>query len=158
TRLVRWLAAPLLVAGLVTVAPAQAAAAFSSTMVNQASSTCATVPNGNSAVQLTRSTCNSSAGQTFSFTLVSGDVDSIGTFTSGSCLDIYGASTADNAAVIQYACHSGTNQQFRLTSLGSNMFSVVAVHSGKCVAGDATALTQLPCNTSTARVWRIPGF
>jgi GH43 family beta-xylosidase len=161
TRLIRWLAGPVLVAGLVTVAPAapaQAAAAFSSTIVNQASSDCATVPNGNSAVQLTRAACNSSAGQSFSFTLVSGDVYTIGTFTAGSCLDIFGASAADNATVIQYACHTGTNQQFRLTALGGNTFTVAAVHSNKCVAGDGTALVQLPCNSATTRVWRIPGF
>lgn len=161
TRLFRWLAGPVLVAGLVTVAPAapaSAAVAFSSTMVNQANSNCATVPNGNSAVQLTRTTCSSSAGQTFAFSLVSGDVYTIGTMTAGSCLDITGASTSDNAAVIQYACHTGTNQQFRLTALGNNTFTVMAVHSSKCVAGDSTALVQLPCNSSSARIWRLPGF
>jgi hypothetical protein len=57
------------------------------TIVNQANNTCATVPNGNSAVQLTRSACDSSAGQTFAFNLVSGDVYTTGTMTSGSCLD-----------------------------------------------------------------------
>jgi len=165
----RWFAATVLAAGLVTVAPganAHAAVAFSSTVVNQGNGNCVTVPGGagTSALQLTQSTCNSSASQSFAFTLVSGDVYSIGTLTAGSCLDVYGASTADNATVIQYACHTNTNQQFRLQALGNNNFSVTAVHSGKCVAPSAdssannAALVQLPCNTATSRVWRIPGF
>jgi GH43 family beta-xylosidase len=168
----RWLTATVLAAGVVTVAPtapvAHAAVAFSSTMVNQANSNCATVPGGagTSALQLTQSTCNSSASQSFSFSPVAGttDVYSIGTLTGGSCVDIYGASSADNSAVIQYACHTNTNQQFRLTALGSNNFSVTALHSSKCVApsGDSgannAALVQLPCNTTSSRVWRLPGF
>lgn len=158
-----------LVTSLVTVAAAgsaQAAVAFSSTMVNQGNGNCATVPGGaaTSALQLTQSTCNSSASQSFSFSPVSGDIYTIGTLTSGSCVDIYGASSADNSAVIQYACHSNTNQQFRLQSVGTNIFNVIAVHSSKCVvpSGDSSAnnaaLVQLPCTTATSRAWRIPGF
>ncbi|HET6211257.1 MAG TPA: family 43 glycosylhydrolase, partial [Micromonosporaceae bacterium] len=88
--------------------------------------------------------------------------------TSGSCVDVSGASTADNAAIIQYTCHTGTNQQFRLQPVAIsgavNTFNLVAVHSGKCVvpAGDSTAsntkLVQLPCTSATTRVWRLPGF
>jgi GH43 family beta-xylosidase len=151
----RWLMAACLAAGLVTVTQAQnaqAAVAFSSTMVNQATGSCATVPNNTSGVQLTQASC----GQTFTFTPISGDIYRIGTPT-GSCVDIYGASTSDNAAVIQYGCHDGTNQQFRLLPQGSNnVFNVAAVSSGKCVAGDSNALVQLPCTAS--RAWRIPGY
>ena len=156
-----------LVAGLfsaLSAGSALAATTFTTTAANQGNGNCATVPNGNSAVQLTQSTCNSSAGQKFTFTPVSGDVYTVGTLTAGSCLDIYGASTADNAAVIQYGCHSGTNQQFRLQSVGTTTFSLVAVGSGKCVApsGDSSAnnavLVQLPCTSQTSRAWRLPGY
>jgi GH43 family beta-xylosidase len=168
-RLRRLLAAAFLTTGLITVAPAgtaQAAVAFTSTMVNQGNGNCATIPGGagTSALQLTQSTCNSSASQSFSFSPVSGDVYTIGTLTSGSCVDIYGASSSDNSAVIQYACHSGTNQQFRLQSTGTNIFTVVAVSSGKCIvpSGDSSAnnaaLVQLPCTTATSRTWRLPGY
>jgi len=148
-----------LVAGLLSVATAQAATAFTSTVVNSSSGQCATVPNGNSAVQLTQTGCNSGAGQSFRFTPVSGDVYTVSTFTSGSCVDIYGASTADNAAVIQYACHSGTNQQFRLQAAGSpggSAFTLVAVGSGKCVTVVNALLVQLACGTAAA--WRLPGY
>ncbi len=154
-----------LVAGLLSVlgaATAFAATAFTSTVINQGNGNCATVPNGNSAVQLIQSACASSAGQKFTFTPVSGDVYTIATFTAGSCVDIYGASSADNAAVIQYGCHSGTNQQFRLQSAATGIFTIVAVSSGKCIApsGDSatTALVQLPCTSQTSRAWRLPGY
>ncbi|MEU4248065.1 RICIN domain-containing protein [Amycolatopsis sp. NPDC026612] len=150
------LAAALLAAGFFVVAPAGAATTFTSTMVNSSSGSCATVPNGDSAVQLTQTACTSGAGQSYTFTPVSGDAYTIGTFTSGSCVDIYGASTADNAAVIQYACHGETNQQFRLQSAGTNTFNVVAVSSGKCVTPANNALVQLPCSSASA--WRVPGY
>ncbi|MEV4116246.1 RICIN domain-containing protein [Nonomuraea sp. NPDC049695] len=35
---------------------------------------------------------------------------------SGKCLDVSGASTADGADIQQYACGSGTNQQWTRTS------------------------------------------
>ncbi|WP_284745702.1 RICIN domain-containing protein [Amycolatopsis sp. RTGN1] len=149
-------AALVVVAGALVV-PASAAATFTSTMVNPANGSCATVPGSGSAVQLTQAACTSGAGQSFTFTPASGDAYTIGTFTAGSCVDISGASTSDNAAVIQYACHSGTNQQFRLQSVGTNIFTVVAVSSGKCVVPANNALVQLPCSGSST-AWRLPGF
>ncbi|TDV42201.1 RICIN domain-containing protein [Actinophytocola oryzae] len=150
-----------LVAGLVSALPAAAATTFTSTLVNQASGGCAAVPGGasTSALQLVAQTCDASARQSFTFTPVSGSSDAyrVGTLTSGSCLDISGASTSDNAAVIQYACHSAGNQQFRLQAVGTNV-NVVAVGSGKCVALSGANLVQLPCSTSADRVWRVPGF
>ncbi|MFJ7214997.1 RICIN domain-containing protein [Amycolatopsis sp. NPDC098790] len=148
------LAAALLVAGSAVVAPAAAAATFTSTMVAPAGG-CATVPNATSAVQLTQTACTSGAGQSYTFT-PAGDAYTIGTFTAGSCVDISGASTSDNAAVIQYACHSGTNQQFRLQPAGTNTFTVVAVSSGKCITPSGSVLVQLPCSAASA--WRLPGY
>ena len=67
---------------------------------------------------------------------------------SGKCLDVTGASTADGAAVIQWTCGSGTNQQWTLASNGS----IVSRSSGKCLdvpgfsTTDGTALDQWACN------------
>jgi GH43 family beta-xylosidase len=151
-------AAVCLAAALASAPDAQAATAFSSTVVNQGN--CVDVPNGagTSGLQLIQWSCNSGANQSFTFTPVSGSGDTytIGTVTPGSCVDIYGASTADNAAVIQYGCHSGANQQFRLAQVTSG-FQVISVSSGKCVTtGDGSALVQLPC--TAARAWQIPGY
>jgi GH43 family beta-xylosidase len=156
---------PVLLAG-----PASAAVTFTSTAVNQASSRCMTVPGGasTSALQLTQATC-SAAGQQFTFTPTSATSD-VYTITTGAglCIDVSGNSTADNATVIQYACHSGNNQRYRLqpvTISGATFtFNLVATHSNKCIvpAGSSTAdnvgLVQLPCSTATVRVWRLPSF
>ena len=153
--------------------PAQAApATFSSTVVNMAGSNCTDVPasNPDNGVQLILWSCHGGANQNFTFVPVSGTTNqyNIRTLTSGSCVDIYGASTADNASVIQWTCHSGDNQRFRLEPVNvsgvDKTFNVVAVHSGKCVApaggatGNNTGLVQLPCSTTSVRVWRLPGY
>jgi hypothetical protein len=164
-----------LVAALVPVilaGNAQAAAAFSTTMVNQGNGNCADVPNGagTSALQLVQWSCNAGSNQSFGFTAVPGasNTYTISTVTSGSCIDISAASTEDNAAVIQYGCHTSANQQFRLQAVAvngaNNTFNVVSVASGKCIAaaGDASAsntnLVQLACTSATSRVWRLPNF
>lgn len=164
------LTAVILMAGLVVAVPASAATTFTSVVVNQGNANCAGVPGTGSAVQLTQSGCGSSAAQSFTFVPLSAssDIYNVRTSTSGSCVDIFNASTADNSTVIQYACHSATNQQFRLQPVSvsgvTNTFNVVAVHSGKCVvpaadgSASGTGLVQLPCSTATSRVWRLPGF
>ena len=91
----------------------------------------------------------------------------------GKCLDINGVSTADGAAVIQWTCHSGTNQQFTLRKVtyagnDSHDYQLVARHSGKCVdvSGVSTAagarVHQWTCNpvgqgTPLNQTWRLWG-
>src|SRR5215218_6111882 len=93
-------AAAVVLFPFLTVTAAQAATTFSTTLVNQAANRCAAVPGGAStaALQLTQQTCNSATYQGFTFTPVAGTTDqySVNTVTAGSCLDIFGASTADN--------------------------------------------------------------
>jgi len=153
--------------------PAQAApVTFSSTAVNQGSGLCMEVPGGapTNALQLRQRSCTGAASQNYTFVPVSGVANTynIRTLTSGSCVDVFGASTADNATIIQWTCHSNNNQRFRLQPVtisgATNTFNVVAVHSNKCIvpAGASTAndtgLVQLPCSTATVRVWRLPGY
>jgi hypothetical protein len=155
------------------VQPGQGNAApvtFTSATINQAGGNCANVPSSASAVQLLLAACNGGASQNLTFVPVSGTADqyNIRTFTGNSCLDVNGASTADNAAVIQYACHANNNQRYRLQAVSvggaANTFNIVAVHSGKCIvpSGTSTAnntgLVQLPCGTDTVRVWRLPSY
>jgi hypothetical protein len=51
---------------------------------------------------------------------------------SGKCLDVQSASKTDGAAVIQWTCTGGTNQQWSLTNVGDHV-QLVARHSGKCL-------------------------
>ncbi|MEU4221902.1 RICIN domain-containing protein [Actinoplanes sp. NPDC026623] len=80
---------------------------------------------------------------------------------SGKCLDVVGASTADNAETIQYACGAGFNQQWRRVDLGNGYVQLEARHSGKCldVAGGSTAdnarVVQFACGAGTNQQWQL---
>jgi hypothetical protein len=60
---------------------------------------------------------------------------------SGKCLDIAGASTAENINVVQWTCHGGPNQKFKFTPTASGYYRLVAQHSGKVlrVSGGSSA-------------------
>jgi len=155
-------------AGVAVAAPVT----FSSTAVNQASGRCMELPGGapTNALQLVQRTCTGATSQNFTFVPVSGlaNTYNIRTVTGTSCVDVNGASTADNATIIQWPCHSNANQRFRLQAVTvagvTNTFNVIATHSNKCIvpAGSSTAdnvgLVQLPCSTATVRVWRLPTY
>ncbi len=154
-------------AGIAVAEPASALVTFTSTAVNQNGSNCMTLPGGNTAnlVQLTQLGCNAAVYQNFTFNPYSTSTDTytIATSTAGKCIDVNGASTADNATIIQWTCHSNTNQRWRLVPVGTDKtFNIVSVSSGKCIvpsgggSGANVGLVQLPCSTATSRVWRLP--
>lgn len=152
--------------------PALAAVTFTSTAANQNGGNCVDLPNSSTAngTQLRQLACNNAGNQSFTFTPVSGTTDqfTIGTAAAGKCVDVNGVSTADNATIIQWTCNSGNNQRFRLLPVAvagtDKTFNLQAVHSGKCVVpsggsnASGTGLVQLPCNTTTSRVWRLPNY
>ncbi|XYH93542.1 RICIN domain-containing protein [Sorangium sp. So ce1128] len=83
----------------------------------------------------------------------------LGARHSGKCLDVNGASTADGAAVQQWTCNGGSNQQWQLQSAGSGYYRVVARHSGKCLdvvrssTADGAAVQQYACNGGSNQQW-----
>jgi len=76
------------------------------------------------------------------------------------CVDVYGASPADGAAVKQWDCGDQDNQAFWLLKHG-DAHEIRAVHSGKCLAfqgaGDwnGTALVQTACDGGAAQRFRF---
>lgn len=166
------LAALTLAVAFLVAPPASAAVAFTSTGVNQNGGNCLDLPGGSTTTgaQLRAFACSSgAAGQNFTYTPVSGTSDTYTITTrSGQCVDVYGASTADDAAIIQWPCHGGTNQRWRLVPVSvsgvDKTFNLVSVGSGKCVAPSGgssasdTDLVQLPCSAGNGRVWRLPAF
>jgi hypothetical protein len=74
-------------------------------------------------------------------------------------LDASGASTAAGGKVIQWPAHGGTNQQWRLTKLADNVFTLVNVNSGLCldVPDGSTAsgvqLQQWTCTGAAGQQW-----
>ncbi len=52
---------------------------------------------------------------------------------SSKCADVSGGSLTNGTNVIQWTCSGHTNQQWALKSVGTNVFNLVNVNSGKCM-------------------------
>jgi hypothetical protein len=82
---------------------------------------------------------------------------------SGKLADVFNASTADGANVVQWAANGQTNQQWRFVDLGGGFFQVVSANSGKCLdvfggtgaTGDGVRVVQWACGTGTNQHWRL---
>lgn len=61
---------------------------------------------------------------------------------SGKCLDVANWSTANGANILQWDCHGGANQRFRILDAGGGYWALQNVNSGKCidVSGVSTAV------------------
>jgi Ricin-type beta-trefoil lectin domain len=137
---------------------------FSSTLANTGTGQCMDENDWTtqSAAQFQQYTCNSGTNQAFRFVPTSsgGSTYFIQPMTPDYCTDVDGNSTASGAAIIQYPCSYKSNEEFTLTSVGTNEYHVVAASSGLCVApsgGSKTAgadLVQVSC-TSADTTWTI---
>ena len=80
---------------------------------------------------------------------------------SGQCLDVYGASTDAAAPVIQWTCHGGPNQQWRLEPAGGGAFRIIARHSGQVLdvygglVDDVTPIIQWPVHGGDNQAWTL---
>jgi pectate lyase len=82
--------------------------------------------------------------------------------TSGKCIDVPAASTADGALLQQWGCTANSNwQQFRLSPVGTN-YQLVNVNSGKCIdvpdwsTTSGTQLQQYTCVSSqNNQLWKL---
>jgi hypothetical protein len=80
---------------------------------------------------------------------------------SGQCVDVRDASTANNAAVIQWGCNGGYNQQWRFQSVGGGYVQIIARNSGKCLdvtsasTSDGASIIQYTCGTGYNQHWSV---
>jgi|GEM_PF-2044013 len=80
---------------------------------------------------------------------------------SNKCLDVSGVSKQTGANVIQWDCHGGDNQSWRLIPKGHGYYMIVAKHSNKCldVAGigtqDNANIYQWDCHGGDNQLWKI---
>jgi hypothetical protein len=81
---------------------------------------------------------------------------------SGHCLDVYGGSGADGVNIIQWECHLGANQQWKLQPAAENgYYFVISKSSGKCLSSSFFSLPiigktqQLTCNGLDDQKWMI---
>jgi uncharacterized repeat protein (TIGR03803 family) len=80
---------------------------------------------------------------------------------SGKCLDVSGGSTDAGAPAIQWTCHGGPNQQWRLEPAGGGAFRIIARHSDQAldVSGgsvdDVAPIIQWPVHGGDNQVWTL---
>ncbi|MCE5291716.1 MAG: RICIN domain-containing protein [Nocardiaceae bacterium] len=79
----------------------------------------------------------------------------------GLCADVEGSSTADNTRVLQYACHGGTNQTWRVANNPSGGTSFINASTGKCLApldgslSIGAGLVQVTCGIARSQRWDL---
>lgn len=79
---------------------------------------------------------------------------------SGKCMDVSDVSQANGAALLQYPCGGGLNQQFRLQADGQ-YYRLIARHSRKCVevssssTADGAAVQQSNCTSGQNQQWSL---
>ena len=77
------------------------------------------------------------------------------------CLDVNGGSLDDGASIIQWQCHGGGNQQWRLEVAGDGYSRIVSRHSGKCLdvnggsRDDGASIIQWQCHGGANQQWRL---
>ena len=80
---------------------------------------------------------------------------------SGKLLDVFNASTADGAAVVQWAGNGQTNQRWQFRDAGGGFVNVISVNSNKCLdvfnaaTTDGARAVQWTCNNGTNQQWRV---
>ncbi|MEK6775017.1 MAG: RICIN domain-containing protein [Bdellovibrionota bacterium] len=83
---------------------------------------------------------------------------------SGKCVDVSGASLNDGAAIQQWACHGGKNENFIFTYKGGGYYQIKAEHSGRCldVSGSGMSngvpLIQYACSNTNNQLFKIEDF
>jgi hypothetical protein len=83
----------------------------------------------------------------------------IQSLSSGKCLDVERGSKDDGAAVIQYDCHAGPNQRWKITEKAANSYRIVNVNSGKCLRARGGAagipVEQWTCSDEDDQSWAL---
>lgn len=83
---------------------------------------------------------------------------------SGRCMDVYGGSRDNGAAIIQWDCHNGDNQAWSLVPVGGDYYKLVAAHSGKCLdvygasRDNGARLIQSDCHGGDNQLFRRDQF
>ncbi|GAB3232422.1 ricin-type beta-trefoil lectin domain protein [Glycomyces halotolerans] len=90
-----------------------------------------------------------------------GQVADIVSRNSGKCVDVVSGSTENGAEIIQWDCHGGLNQQWRLQDAGGGYYEIVSESSGRCldIDGASTAngarVIQWSCNGGANQQWEL---
>jgi glucosylceramidase len=88
---------------------------------------------------------------------------SISAMHSSKCLDVEGAALGNGAAVNQWDCHGGQNQQWLFTPVGDGFYKITARHSGKALTvyggiystNDGIVVQQFEYNGLYNQMWSV---
>ncbi|ACU73764.1 Ricin B lectin [Catenulispora acidiphila DSM 44928] len=91
----------------------------------------------------------------------SGSTHHLTNANSSMVMDVSGGSTASGGAVIQWAGHGGTNQQWTLHQVAGNVYTLTNQNSGLCLevpnrsTATGTALDQWTCGGGSNQQWAL---
>ncbi|MDG9668684.1 RICIN domain-containing protein [Hahella sp. CR1] len=80
---------------------------------------------------------------------------------SGLCLDVWSGSTQQAARIVQWQCHDGNNQRWKITPAGGGSYRLLAMHSGLAMdvesasTANGAGLQQWPDNGSGAQRFKF---
>src|SRR5688500_14945172 len=78
---------------------------------------------------------------------------------SGKAMDVFNTSTADGAAIVQWARNDGAWQQWQFVPVGSGYYQIRSRHSGKVLeiasGQDGATLTQQAASSVTRQHFRL---
>ncbi|SFU48823.1 Ricin-type beta-trefoil lectin domain-containing protein [Methylobacterium sp. 174MFSha1.1] len=142
-----------------TTAPGEPAPTTASILINRRSGNCLDAGNG----ALTQQICRDLASQNWTFVPTASGYQ-IKSATTGNCLAVQNADTANGAALVQQGCSTAANALFRLRKL-DKWLEIVATHSGRCLSpsggGDGRdsgrTLVQWDCDTADPQRWTVLG-
>jgi outer membrane protein assembly factor BamB len=107
--------------------------------------------------ELRQMACNDSAGQRFRFQRFGSDYE-IRAALSERCLDVEGASAANDATIQQYLCNSGAAQRWKARAVGGGKYQLLAqTGTDRCLdveggsGADGARLHQWTCNDTVAQ-------
>jgi len=105
--------------------------------------------------------CAGAASQRFHPEAMGGGFFRLRNELSGLCIDVSEISQADGAAIIQFACGTGQNQQWSFTDVASGAERMTARHSGKVLdvvgqaVADGTLVEQWSSNNGANQQFRL---
>jgi hypothetical protein len=82
---------------------------------------------------------------------------------SGKCLDLPRGQRGDGTSPVQYDCHGGANQLWKIVAVRDSGYQIVSRLSGKCIGADSTSdkpasrVAQAECGTSSDQLWQLNG-
>jgi hypothetical protein len=133
-------------------------------IINVNSGKCLAVMGGDG-TQVTQQTCTTGTNMTFSLERTPSRLTVIHPVQApASCLDIYDGSTSNEAAVEQWTCHKGGNQQFQFTVVSGNITPIVNITNEKSKLAldvkfsgldNGVIVWQYTPNTSTAQQFTL---